>query len=155
MYTIKSVTAKENFILSVTFINGTIKEYDVKRLFPIFPQLRAFEIVHGLFEQARVDVGGHGISWNDELDLDANDIWEDGIETGKEHINAIDMVASELMKIRHEVGMTQKQLSDITGIYQADISKIERGISNPSITTLERLAEGMGVELNIEFIKKG
>ena len=51
--------------------------------------------------------------------------------------------------------MTQKQLSETTGIYQGDISKIERGLSNPSVITLKRLAEGLGAELNIEFVFKG
>ena len=38
-------------------------------------------------------------------------------------------------KKRH---LTQKQLSDITGIDQADISKIESGNANPALSTLKR-----------------
>ena len=127
MYTIKSVKAKEKFILSVIFINGIIKEYDIKPLFDIFPQFKDFETDPELFYQVKVDSGGYGIYWNDNLDLDANDIWEDGIEVGKEEINIMDMVASEIIKARELIGMTQKQLSEVTGIYQTDISKIERG----------------------------
>ena len=41
---------------------------------------------------------------------------------------------------REENGMTQKQLSDITGITQADISRLESGTANPSLRTLKRLA---------------
>ena len=48
-------------------------------------------------------------------------------------------------------GITQKQLAEKTGIYQADISKIERGLSNPSISTLQRLAEGMGLQIEVSF----
>lgn len=44
-----------------------------------------------------------------------------------------------------------KQLSEKTGIYQADISKIERGLSNPSIGTLQRLADGMGLQMEVIF----
>ena len=51
-------------------------------------------------------------------------------------------------------GMTQKQLAEVTGIYQADISKIERGLANPSVSTLKRLADGMGLKLKIEFGKQ-
>ncbi len=50
--------------------------------------------------------------------------------------------------------MTQKQLAERTGIYQADISKIERGIGNPSLSTLKRLAEGLGMEIQINFMAK-
>lgn len=155
MYTIKSVKAKEKFILSIIFINGIIKEYDIKPLFDIFPQFKDFETDPELFYQVKVDSGGYGIYWNDNLDLDANDIWEDGIEVGKEEINIMDMVASEIIKARELIGMTQKQLSEVTGIYQTDISKIERGKANPSLTTLNRLANGLGVELNIKFEASG
>ena len=42
-------------------------------------------------------------------------------------------------------------LSKKTGIIQADISRIERGIANPSISILKRLAESMGMNLKIIF----
>ena len=41
-----------------------------------------------------------------------------------------------------------------TGINQADISKLENGTRNPSVSLLKRLAEGMGMVLKIEFIPK-
>ena len=50
--------------------------------------------------------------------------------------------------------MTQKELSERTGINQADISKLENGIRNPTVNLLKRLAEGMGMTLKIEFIPK-
>lgn len=50
--------------------------------------------------------------------------------------------------------MTQKELAEKTGIYQADISKLERGIGNPSLSTLKRLADGLGMKLQIDFIIK-
>lgn len=48
--------------------------------------------------------------------------------------------------------LTQKQLAEITGITQADISRIENGSANPSLRTLERLAEGLGMRLRLEFV---
>lgn len=81
------------------------------------------------------------MSWNDELDLDAETIWEDGIETSKKQdVDTLHLLAESLIRAREQTGMTQKQLSNIVGIYQADISKIERGLENPSISTLQRLA---------------
>ena len=35
---------------------------------------------NNLFRQVQVDAGGYGISWNDDLDLDAEDIWDNGTE---------------------------------------------------------------------------
>ena len=48
--------------------------------------------------------------------------------------------------------LSQKQLSELTGINQADISRIENGNANPSIRTLQRLAEGLGMKLKLEFV---
>lgn len=58
-----------------------------------------------------------------------------------------------LAEMRKELALSQKKLSELTGIDQSDISKIERGAANPSIATLQRLADGMGVSLKIEFVK--
>ena len=150
---IKSVKAMEKFILLVEFQNGIQKTCDIQELFIIFPQFKVFETNTILFSSVKVDIGGYGISWNDELDLAAEDIWDRGKYVQKVDMDILDMIAAELVKSREQVGMTQKQLSTATGIYQADISKIERGLANPSISTLKRLANGMGMKLKMEFEK--
>jgi transcriptional regulator with XRE-family HTH domain len=48
--------------------------------------------------------------------------------------------------------MTQKDLSEATGISQADISRLERGTGNPSIKTLQRVANALQMALKIEFV---
>ena len=53
---------------------------------------------------------------------------------------------------REEHDLTQKQLAEATGITQADISRLENGTANPSLSTLKRLAAGMGMNLQIEFV---
>lgn len=149
---IKSVKPLDNSIILAVFQNGIEKTYDMRNLYPMFPQFEVFEKDKTLFNQVQIDVGGYGIFWNDDLDLDAEDIWEDGIETGNKYeIDVVAALAENLAKARDIVGMTQKQLAESTGIYQADISKIERGLANPSLSTLRRLAEGMGLKLKIEF----
>ncbi|XVG96132.1 helix-turn-helix domain-containing protein [Eubacteriales bacterium KG127] len=52
---------------------------------------------------------------------------------------------------RSEKHLTQKELSKLTGITQGDISKIENGNANPSIKTLDRLANALGKKLKISF----
>ena len=149
---IKSVKPLENSIILAVFQNGIEKTYDMRNLYPVFPQFEIFEKDKALFNQVQIDIGGYGIFWNDDLDLDAEDIWEDGIETGNKYeIDVVAALAENLAKARDIVGMTQKQLAESTGIYQADISKIERGLANPSLSTLKRLAEGMVLKLKIEF----
>lgn len=48
-------------------------------------------------------------------------------------------------------GITQQQLSEKTGISKSTITRIENGNAHPSIQTLKRLAEGMGMKLKLEF----
>ena len=59
-----------------------------------------------------------------------------------------------ISQLRKEKGMTQKELSEVTKIYQADISKIERGLANPSVSTLQRLEDGLNMKLVIKFEEK-
>lgn len=60
-------------------------------------------------------------------------------------------VIQAVIDARKSIGLTQKQLSEKTGISQADISKLESGNTNPSLRTLQRLASGMGMKVKIEF----
>lgn len=52
---------------------------------------------------------------------------------------------------RSALNLTQKELSDKTGIQQSHISRLENGNYNPSIKFLKRIAEALGKELHIEF----
>ena len=61
-------------------------------------------------------------------------------------------IAQAMIDAREKAGMTQQKLSEMTGIAQADISKLEHGSANPSIKTLQRLAAGLGMVLHIEFL---
>lgn len=63
-------------------------------------------------------------------------------------------VIRAIVGARTAQNLTQKELSKITGINQADISKLENGTRNPTVSLLKRLAEGMGMELRIQFIPK-
>ena len=60
-------------------------------------------------------------------------------------------IIQAIVDSRNRSGLTQKQLSEKTGIAQADISKLENGNANPSLRTLQRLAAGMGMRVKIEF----
>ena len=61
-------------------------------------------------------------------------------------------VVQAIIDARKNAGLTQKELSERTGIAQGDISKLENGNANPSIRTLQRLAAAMGMILKVEFL---
>lgn len=61
-------------------------------------------------------------------------------------------IIQAMLDARRAAGLTQKELAERTGIAQGDISKIENGNANPSLHTLKRLADGMGMKLKLEFV---
>lgn len=63
-------------------------------------------------------------------------------------------IIREVLRSRREKNLTQKDLSQLTGIAQGDISRIENGNANPSISTLVRIANALGKELKISFEPK-
>ena len=77
-YKVKSVEPLGNFILLVNFENGNTKYYDIKTLFDKIPAFRDLLNITDLFNQVKVDTGGYGISWNDNIDLSCNELWNNG-----------------------------------------------------------------------------
>jgi hypothetical protein len=75
---IVSVQALDGKKLLVKFVNGAEKIYACARL----RQLEVFRILDNdaFFKSVRVDAGGYGISWNDEVDLSEYELWTNGVE---------------------------------------------------------------------------
>lgn len=61
-------------------------------------------------------------------------------------------ITMSLIRARKEAGLTQAELSEKTGISQADISRLENGTRNPSLALLNRIAEAVNSTLRIEFV---
>ena len=59
-----------------------------------------------------------------------------------------------MLEGRERADLTQQELAKVTGITQADISRLENGTANPSLRTLKRLASGMGMRLKVEFVPR-
>jgi len=57
-----------------------------------------------------------------------------------------------LISARQEQHISQKELAAKTGIRQSNLSRIERGQCKPDLTTLQRIANGLGKRLQIQFV---
>lgn len=139
----------EGTSMEVTFQDGQVKRYDMASLFSKYPQLRALED-RELFLSGKL-MGAYGIMWNDDLDIETETIYEDGVTIRKEQPAGNQAAASAVASARALSGISQKQLAAMTGIDQSDISKIERGVANPSVSTLERIAKALGGQLAINI----
>lgn len=75
---IKNVSVLSEYKLSVQFVEGVTKIYNVGDLFEKLPMFKFFKGRPDEFACVRVDVGGYGIVWNDELDLSCDELWDNG-----------------------------------------------------------------------------
>ena len=139
---------KEGTRLEVTYEDGFVKSYDMSDVFEEIPALKALED-RALFESGKLNF--YGIIWNEVVDFSAEEIYRNGRTVRKvkpiQNLDIGDVVGYE----RACADMSQVQLAELTGIDQSDISKIERGIANPSVSTLKKIAKALNKKLVVSF----
>ena len=54
-------------------------------------------------------------------------------------------VGRAVQRLRNEKGWSQEALADEAGLHRTYISGIERGVRNPTLTVLEKVAKALGV----------
>lgn len=57
-----------------------------------------------------------------------------------------------VIRLRHDSHMTQKELAAKCGITQANISNLEKGTTKPTIESLKKIADALGMRLVVEFV---
>ena len=60
-------------------------------------------------------------------------------------------IIKNIIRARSELKLTQKELADRIGVKQNNISRLERGNYNPSLSFLKKVAKGLDKELHIDF----
>ena len=132
-----------NLILEATFADGEVVSFDVKTLLDKYPEFSDLKDEE-LFEKVKIDGIGYGISWNDKLDLSSDGIYSKGKHIGKVDPEIKIVVGQSIARAREEAGLSQRELATKSGVMQAEISKIELGKGNPTITTLQKIAKALG-----------
>lgn len=54
--------------------------------------------------------------------------------------------AHQRLRLRYTRGLSQEELADLSGLHQTYISDIDRGIRNPTVMVVDRLAEALKAE---------
>ena len=139
----------EGTTLELTFQDGKVKQYDMAVLFGKYPQLKALED-RDLFVSGRL-MGPYGVVWNDDLDIEAESVYEEGRTVRTEKPAASAMAGEAVYAARARKGMSQEELARKAGMDQSDLSKIERGLANPSVGTLNRIAQALEGKLIISI----
>ena len=141
---------KENTTFDLYFLDGVVKRYDILSLSDKFPQLNALKD-RNLFLKGKL-LGWGGVVWNDELDIDSETIYEEGIDVSNEYDDIANVVIGyKIKQKRIELRLSQQQLANNINIDQSDLSKIEKGISNISVKMLNRIADGLNCKLDINL----
>ncbi len=60
-------------------------------------------------------------------------------------------IGEQLREARTNLGLSVQALAEASGISTGMISQIERGLANPSINTISKLASALGLQLGIFF----
>lgn len=148
---ITSLATLPDFVLLVGFQSGEYKQFDLKPYIDKYPPFRSLKDINGLYEQAKIDVGGFGIVWNDDLDVSAEGIYEKGVPCSEP--NDIEeykqKLITELVKARNNIGVSQKQLEILSGVAQPCIARTEKGTTDPKLSTLLKMLEPLGLTLTI------
>lgn len=58
-------------------------------------------------------------------------------------------ISTILKERRATLNISQQELSEMAGVSVATIKDLERGVGNPSLKTLERIAMVLGLELTL------
>ena len=60
-------------------------------------------------------------------------------------------LADQVLLLRKQRGLTQKELAEKMGTKQSVISRLESGSTNPSLGFLEKIASVIGYKLSVHF----
>lgn len=138
----------DNVSLEVTFEDGLVKRFDMSSLFEERPEYRSLQD-RALFESGQLL--SFVIVWNDLLDIEVEEIYDSGITVKKTDPFMRGNVGLPVSTARRSRRLSQSELAEKASMDQSDISKIERGIANPSVRTLQKIANALNCKLVISF----
>lgn len=58
-------------------------------------------------------------------------------------------LGTNVKKVRKSMQITQGELADKTKFHRTYISQIERGVTNPTLLSMQTLAEGLGTSIEV------
>lgn len=142
---------KEGTTFDLYFLDGTVKRYDILSLADKFPQLNTLKD-RELFLKGKL-LGWSGVYWNDDLDIECDTVYEEGIDVSKEYDDIDNVVIGyKIRTLRKSADLSQTELAKKAGIDQSDLSKIEKGLANPSIKQITKVLSVLGAKITVESI---
>lgn len=77
-YPIRTLTLVKDYEVIAHFKNGDVKRYDFRKIINELEPLKPLAEDYQLFSQIHLSPGGYGIIWNEDIDLEAEELWYEG-----------------------------------------------------------------------------
>ena len=100
---------------------------------------QAKERVKDLKERKKQAIGGDALAFMDSL-LTQEELEESNLQVA---------LIGEIIKARHEKGLSQKQLEKLSGVKQPIIARMEKGVTSPQLSTILKILMPLGKTLAI------
>lgn len=144
------IVFKENTTFDLYFSDGTVKRYDIISFADTHSEFNQLKD-RRLFLNGKL-LGWSIVVWNEELDIDINVIYYEGIDVTNEY-DDVDVVVLgfKIKQKRLELELLQEELAELVGIDQSDLSKLEKGNANPTVKMVSRVAKGLGAKVKIDI----
>ena len=147
---IYSIENKPDYLMEIIFFNGEVRELDLRLLIETYPEYheRVTDMLHRVSDIA-IEKSRNGVILPGGVSIDNETVYGNAYAVGTGTIpNPLISFADSLIDARETKGISQRELEEMSGVRQAEISKIERGEGNPSLKTMGRLFSAVGKELN-------
>ncbi|MBE6424325.1 helix-turn-helix domain-containing protein [Succinivibrio dextrinosolvens] len=66
-----------------------------------------------------------------------------------EEVEELSTIVGAMIKQRHEMGFSQRELAELCAIPQSSIARIEAGITSPNLSTLLKIFNKLGLKLSV------
>ena len=97
-------------------------------------------------------MGWSGVYWNNDLDIECDTVYEEGTDVSKEYDDIDNVVLGyKIRELRRNADLSQVELASKAGIDQSDLSKIEKGLANPSIKQISKVLSALNQRLSVEL----
>ena len=101
-----------------------------------------------------IDIEGNRKDYEQEREARQRRLLAYAEENQKIALGQTDQLLKELIDERHRLGMTQQDISDITGILPSNIARLEAGGRVPTLVVLQKYAAAVGKHVELRLVEQ-
>lgn len=138
----------DNHIMLCGFKNHEWRRLDLKPLINKYPPFKVLK-KDDFYKKGKIDLGGFGVIWNDDIDISSDAIFEQGEKVSEICLKPTIDISAYLKELRNKSHLSQNDLSHLSGVSQSTIARIEKGEIDPTLGTVKKIIAPFGLKLVI------